>query len=101
MQYADDTLLTHGSVKASLATREVEGYVHQTNIFLNNSRPLAPLSEDPDDLEILTPNHFLTGRSPFQVMGGLEERTPRGMLDRFAYIQFFNQQFLKIWQREV
>ncbi|GFY20108.1 integrase catalytic domain-containing protein [Trichonephila clavipes] len=27
-----------------------------------NSRPITPLSEDIDDLEVLTPGHFLIGR---------------------------------------
>ena len=27
-----------------------------------NARPLTPVSDDPEDLETLTPNHFLLGR---------------------------------------
>lgn len=66
-----------------------------------NSRPLAPMSDNPDDLNYLTPGHFLTGRNMLQILGSPQETVPRGSLDRFEHISYMNQQFWKIWQQEV
>ncbi|XP_055527801.1 uncharacterized protein LOC129720363 [Wyeomyia smithii] len=50
-----------------------------------NSRPLAPLSEDPNDMEVITPSHFLIGSS---------------LLNRFQFVQQRVQQFCCRWRSE-
>ncbi|XP_011866509.1 PREDICTED: uncharacterized protein LOC105561264, partial [Vollenhovia emeryi] len=49
-----DTLLTYEETTTFLA--QVEATL--------NSRPLCPLTDDPEDLNALTPGHFLMGRAP-------------------------------------
>lgn len=65
-----------------------------------NSRPLTPLSADPNDLEPLTPGHFLI----FRPLNALPERNliehnilPR---DRFGHMQQIQQHFWKRWTKE-
>lgn len=43
-----------------LTVDELRTLVYQISAILN-SRPLCPISEDPNDLDILTPGHFLVG----------------------------------------
>ncbi|XP_062557097.1 uncharacterized protein LOC134221948 [Armigeres subalbatus] len=59
-----------------------------------NSRPLAPLSEDPNDIQAITPNHFLIG-SPLQALPHPDMTTQKQQL--FWY--HWQTEYLKELQR--
>lgn len=65
-----------------------------------NSRPLCPLSSDPEDLNPLTPAHLLINRSlialPEEDVGVI----PENRLDQFQKLQRFCQHFWKRWHKE-
>lgn len=65
-----------------------------------NSRPLSPLSSDPEDLTPLTPGHFLIGRP----LTALPERNyqdyPVNRLTRFQRIAQLRQHFWTRWSKE-
>lgn len=53
--------LTHVLKETKLTLIELQTLLCQIEAFLN-SRPLTPMSNDPNDLQPLTPVHFLIGR---------------------------------------
>ncbi|XP_017797032.1 PREDICTED: uncharacterized protein LOC108570076 [Habropoda laboriosa] len=65
-----------------------------------NSRPLTPISSDPNDLLVLTPGHFLIGDS----LTSLRERdfrdVPANRLSSWQQIQKVKQHFWARWHRE-
>lgn len=65
-----------------------------------NSRPLTPISSDPNDLLVLTPGHFLIG----EALTSLRERefsdTPQNRLSSWQHIQKIKQHFWTRWHRE-
>lgn len=65
-----------------------------------NSRPLSPISDDPRDLEPLTPAHFLVG----EPLNTIPERplldVKMHSLTRWQLIQRMTQAFWKKWQSE-
>ncbi|XP_058840959.1 uncharacterized protein LOC131696437 [Topomyia yanbarensis] len=61
-----------------------------------NSRPLTPLSADPNNLEVLTPGHFLVHRSLTCFPEPDLSEIPRNRLDRWQE----NQELLRhVWKR--
>lgn len=65
-----------------------------------NSRPLFPLSENPEDLEVLTPGHFLIGQPSNLPPEPSLLATKLNRLNQFQYIQRLMQQFWKRWANE-
>ncbi|XP_055589329.1 uncharacterized protein LOC129741616 [Uranotaenia lowii] len=65
-----------------------------------NSRPITPLSEDPNDLEPLTPGHFIAGR-PLQQLPDRDftDKKP-GQLKQYQLMQQKLQFFWARWHNE-
>ncbi|XP_063389660.1 uncharacterized protein LOC134675379 [Cydia fagiglandana] len=67
---------------------------------LLNSRPLTPLSTDPNDLTALTPGHFLT-TEPLSVVPEEDLSDVRvSPLQRWKLLQKMHQDFWKKWSKE-
>lgn len=65
-----------------------------------NSRPLTPISADPNDLQVLTPGHFLVGDA-LTSPGERDFRDiPSNRLSSWQHIQKIKQDFWKRWHRE-
>ena len=65
-----------------------------------NSRPLTPMSNDPDDISVLTPAHFLVGRSLVAKpeLNFLPVHTNR--LDKFNQLQQLQQKLWTSWYHD-
>lgn len=80
----DETLLT--------LTAEVES--------LLNSRPLTHVSVDPQDLEAITPNHFLIGRNSPNVPPDVFDERDLNSKKRWRQAQTLTDHFWRRWLRE-
>uniref|UniRef100_A0A023F0J1 Putative bel12 ag transposon polyprotein n=1 Tax=Triatoma infestans TaxID=30076 RepID=A0A023F0J1_TRIIF len=65
-----------------------------------NSRPLTPLSTNPDDLSILTPSHFLSLEPVTSLITEPETKLQGKYLQRWQRIQSAYFQFWKKWSSE-
>lgn len=67
---------------------------------LLNSRPLTPLSSDPNDLLPLTPGHFLIGRTLTSLPGPPYKEASLTHLKRYERIEALRQHFWSRWNKE-
>ena len=64
-----------------------------------NNRPLTPISDDPKDLEPLTPNHLLIHR-PANIPPGLFSENDMYHRKKWRQVQYLADTFWKRWTRE-
>lgn len=85
--------------KQILTYEEFYTVLVQIEAFLN-SRPLTPLSSDPNDLSVLTPGHFLT-LEPLTTIPEIDlTAVPVGRLSRWQMLQRLHQDFWARWHSE-
>ena len=65
-----------------------------------NSRPLTPISSDPNDLIALTPSYFLIGDISKELPEYDLRYTPVSRLSMWQRIQHIKQHFWKRWHKE-
>ena len=65
-----------------------------------NSRPITPISEDPNDLRALTPAHFLIGDTFTNIPEVNVMNVPVNRLSTWRHIQYIKQHFWSRWYKE-
>ena len=65
-----------------------------------NSRPLTKVSDDPRDLEALTPNHLLLLRSNSTLPPGLFRKEELYSRRRWRQVQYLSDVFCRRWLKE-
>lgn len=65
-----------------------------------NSRPLTPLTSDPNDFEILTPGHFLIGEPLMAIPEYPLQEVPINRLSRWQLVERIRQHFWTRWSKE-
>lgn len=93
------TLLLKNLSQPLLTFEELQTLVIEVEAILN-SRPIAPLSDDPNDGEALTPGHLLIGSSFVALPDETLNLCKPGSLNQWQRISFLKQQFWKSWSRD-
>ncbi|XP_062541281.1 uncharacterized protein LOC134209304 [Armigeres subalbatus] len=65
-----------------------------------NSRPLVPMTEDPEDYSVITPAHFIIGTSMHALPDPDVSETNLTRLAHHQRLQHFFQQFWHFWRTE-
>lgn len=85
--------------EAHLTYEEMYTLLVQIESILN-SRPLTPMSNDPNDLSFLTPGHFLIGDSFRSLPEPDLKKLTLNSLSRWQHIEYIKQHFWARWYKE-
>ena len=75
-------------------------YVDNLLTGILNTRPLTPISSDPNDLLVLTPGHFLTGEALTSLPEVDLRDIPTNRLSNWQYLQKIRRHFWTQWAKE-
>ncbi|XP_034098027.1 uncharacterized protein LOC127566279 [Drosophila albomicans] len=95
-------LLVRQMANASLTESEVRAHLADVEAILN-SRPLTPLSSDPNDGEALTPGHLLIGQAIRSLpQGSVPDRPNKELtyLRRWQMLSTLRQRFWLAWSKD-
>lgn len=65
-----------------------------------NSRPLCPLNNDPEELEVLTPGHFIIGSSMQAMPQNNIQMEKMALLSRYELLQKLTLEFWNKWSKD-
>ncbi|XP_053968859.1 uncharacterized protein LOC128870282 [Anastrepha ludens] len=92
-------LLNRSMANGRLTFEELNTVMISIEAILN-SRPISPLSSDPNDLEALTPGHFLIGSSLKAIPEREEMGTNIDHISKWARTVAIKQSFWRRWSHE-
>ncbi|XP_063991158.1 uncharacterized protein LOC135169790 [Diachasmimorpha longicaudata] len=84
---------------STLTYEELNSVIIQIETCLN-SRAIGPMSDDPEDLQVLTPGHFLVGEPLHRVSEPSLLQKPSSKLQRWNLVTQITQQFWSRWSKE-
>ncbi|XP_063994835.1 uncharacterized protein LOC135172611 [Diachasmimorpha longicaudata] len=84
---------------STLTYEELNSVIIQIEACLN-SRPICPMSDDPEDLQVLTPGHFLVGEPLQLVPEPSLLQKPSSKVQRWNLVTQSTQQFWSRWSKE-
>lgn len=85
--------------EARLTFEELYTVITQIEAIMN-SRPLIPMSNDPNDIEFLTPGHFLIGEPLTAIPQVSVLELPTNRLNQYQRLQQLIQHFWVRWNKE-
>ncbi|KAM8702166.1 hypothetical protein ACLKA7_000904 [Drosophila subpalustris] len=102
---ATKTLVVKNLTSAHLTYEELQTLFLDVEAILN-SRPIAPASDDPNDIAAVTPAHLLIGTSltsaPEASLHHHSNQPGKELryVDRWQRVTYLKQQFWSLWQRD-